>query len=464
MKQPTLEPLTYGPAYLGLYTCLLLAVACNAFLDIRYGSFGRETLFWGVVFAVTLGVGWRQRGVPDSRGKSWQRTLLVLTVIAFLLFFLPVWGMPRAGAYLLCGMQAAQNCITTSRRHFQFAILTSLALVLFAAAHARADWTLLFYLLPYVVAVVTTLVAEQVARRSRQVAQHSLGGHAARGQGLAVAAASAVILLLASLIYTVTPQETWLSFSWRHGLPAGASLGRGEPIGQSGGNGSDGADNGASGGGTGNGIGNGLGGAESGPLRSDWPTPEEMRQAAKRPGMPAWQGEIMNAMADGAETLERWLAPARDVLADLWAALKKWLEAHKKAVALTLLGLLLLGLLLAWLFLSRESRPLLWLHTRLDYLMQTHWHQHGSDRRAARLLYAAFERLFLLHELGRHPAQTAREYQWQLGARHPELRGDLHRLTWLFEQARYSAAPTTAKGLAAMRESYRRLYLALADA
>ncbi len=192
-------PLTYGPAYLGLYACLTLGVMCNCFLDIQYGHFVFEVTLWALLFGLTLFLGWRQQGVASELGRGWQKAVLVMAGVLFFLILLPVWGMPRGGLYLLCGMQAAQNCISVSRRHFYMGLLVSAVLVLFAAAHYRADWTMLFYLLPYVLAVVLSLVAEQVDRRSRLVQALALGDGRVAGQGLAAVTASLVILGLAGL-------------------------------------------------------------------------------------------------------------------------------------------------------------------------------------------------------------------------------------------------------------------------
>lgn len=74
--------------------------------------------------------------------------------------------MPRAGLYLLAMLQASYNCATAGRRQLHLGLLTSLALVLFAASHYRADWTMLFYILPYLIAAVFTLVASQIGQRS----------------------------------------------------------------------------------------------------------------------------------------------------------------------------------------------------------------------------------------------------------------------------------------------------------
>ena len=130
-------PLTYGPAYLGLYACLTLGVMCNCFLDIQYGHFGFEVTVWALLFGLTLFLGWRQQGVASELGRGWQKAVLVMAGVLFFLILLPVWGMPRGGLYLLCGMQAAQNCISVSRRHFYMGLLVSAVLVLFAAMRER---------------------------------------------------------------------------------------------------------------------------------------------------------------------------------------------------------------------------------------------------------------------------------------------------------------------------------------
>ena len=75
-------PLTYLPAYIGLFTSLMLAVACNAFLDIQYGSFGFEMFFWMLVFGWTLLVGWKQHGQANESGPQQQKAVLLLGLVA----------------------------------------------------------------------------------------------------------------------------------------------------------------------------------------------------------------------------------------------------------------------------------------------------------------------------------------------------------------------------------------------
>jgi hypothetical protein len=59
----------YFPAYLGFYAALLLSVACNAFLDVHYGSFPQEMTFWVIAFGWTLFIGWLQSrsATPQER-------------------------------------------------------------------------------------------------------------------------------------------------------------------------------------------------------------------------------------------------------------------------------------------------------------------------------------------------------------------------------------------------------------
>lgn len=427
--------LTYTPAYLGLYAALVLAVVSNAFLDIGYGLFGTEVAVWAALFAFTLWNGWRQRGAVTPGGQRLYKAMLLLAIIASLFVLLPIWGLPRGAVYALAAIQAAYNCILVTRRQLYFGLLVSAVLVMFAASHFRADWTLLFYLVPYVIAVVFTLVAEQINRRVEDLNTHSLGRPLARGQGMAIAAAASVILVLAGALYAATPQFTWRHLNWDYGVLA--------PAGPGGDAGEAGSGTGMSGSGT-------TGGYEL--------TPDAMREAAKRRGMPAWQAAMINGLADLVEGTGTLLVPVRDVLRDLREAVREWLHRHKADIVRTLALLALLALLIALWRLLREARPGIWLRTRIDYLRFIVLGWHASGAAGILQLYAATQRLFAWQELPRRPQCNAREYLAELCQARADLRPQLTELTQLFEQTRYGGTPSADAQLPRMRALYLHLF------
>ena len=476
-------PLTYLPAYLGLFASLMLAVACNAFLDIQYGSFGFEMFFWGLIFGWTLLVGLRQHGQANESGPRQQKIVLLLGLVASVIVFIPMWGFPRAGLYMLVVLQASLNCVTTTRRQLHFGLLVSAVMVMFAAAHYRADWTMLFYLIPYIIAVVFTMVSEQISRRAQDIRQASLGNATHAGQGLAIAAATSIILGLGGLLYLATPQLTWLGIEWRYGQltnigflgepqeagKSGQSSGGNEGRGQDGddagqGSGSGGSDHAGQGGsgGTGSGGGNATSG-ESGEGYGmspghGWPTPAEMREAAKRPGMPAWQSGVIMQMASLDEAIGEALAPIKQALEDLWKQLKEWLKENRSVVLTSLLALLLLVLLIVTALLLREVKAVAWLRTRFDYLQLVTLARHGSGTAGATQFYRAMERLFFIAETPRAPNANTREFLREATYYRDHIRPEVTELTGLFEQYRYGPELPDHKQLGRMRDLYRAIF------
>jgi uncharacterized membrane protein YgcG len=446
-----IPPLTYFPAYLGLFTAQLLSVTCNAFLDIQYSIFGTEVLLWALAFGFTLRTGWRQQGQVDERGRKAQKTTLIIGLLLSLFLFIPMWGFPRAGLYMLAALQAAYNCITVTRRQLHMSLVIAAVMVMFAATHYRADWTLLFYLVPFVTAMVFTLVAEQINRRTLALREQSLGHEVAGGQGIAIAAATAAILLVSTLLYSITPQATWETLQWRYGQPAESGPG-GHIVqqGQSGNGDNSGPDQGGAAQAGGGQVGSGMG--------SGWPSPDDMRKAARRPGMPHWQAGAINALADLSEQAGKIMAPVMKQFIDLWDALKKWLKAHQGAVLAGLIALALLAILFALWRLLREARAGTWLHTRFDYLRYGALGYHAGGEQGARQLYGAMERIFALNDLARARADNTREYLDQLCALRDDLRPELKELTHLFEDARYGQNQPDAARLETMRKLYRRIY------
>ena len=434
MKPDSSPALTYFPVYLGLYLSLTLAAISNDFVSqMKVNGFGMLAILWAVSFALCLFVGWRQRGEVTSGGRLAQRIAIGIALL-LLLFFWRVWDFPRLGVFMLLLLQAAQCCVCVNRRQLYLGLLVSLVTVLFASANFLADWTLWFYLLPYTVAVVFTLVAEQINRRSQEIRQGSLGTGVARGQGAAIAFATAMILGLGGLLYALTPQPSWGQLYWSHGQP-------GKP-----------GDTPAL---------DGLparpetaGGTADAPSGSSGLTIAQMREAARRPGMPDWQAGAIEALADGAELAGKTLQPLGEALGEVFSELLRQFKLHWRSILLALLLATLLAMLIAWWKLLREVRPVLWLWVRLDYVRLVLLAR-ASDARAD---HAAFCRLFDLHGLEVPAAANAREYLACVREQFRHLDEDAAVFIQLFETARYGNRPLSADERLQLVECYRRLY------
>lgn len=463
--------LKYTPVFVGLYISLVLAVTCNAFLDIQYGVFGTEVLIWAIVYSVTLWVGWKQHGQITKTGRTWHKWLMAIAVIVSVVVFLPMWGLPRAGIYILAAFQASYNCVTTTRRHLYVGLLVATTMVIFSASHFRADWTILFYLIPFTIAVVFTLVADQISHRIDDLHDQSLGKQVIGGQGLAIGAASFIILALTAVLYAITPQVTWRTFSWPYGVSGGTGsssqsvkIDNGtDQAPRSGNSGYSGDKSGQAGqgeevsGGTwGVGVGHGSTTEERG--AKSGLTPAEMRRSAQKRGMPRWQSALINTMADIAETAEKRLVSIRKSGKDLYNALKQWLQAHKESLFYTIVVLMLLALLVALWRLLREARIGIWIMTRADYLRYAVLGRYAPGSVGAIQLYQATERLFALQDQPRQPTFSAREYFSQIHGLHPDLRIELGELRRIFEAARYGPTPPDKRQLQRMRMIYRNLF------
>lgn len=445
-------PLRYFPAYLGLFVSQVLALVCNAFLDIQYGIFTTEVALWSFAFAITLRVGWRQNGEIDEAGKRWMRNALIFGALISVLLFIPMWGFPRAGLYMLAMLQVSYNCVTTTRRHLHMGLLISVVMVLFAASHYRADWTMLFYLLPYVAAVVFTLVAEQINRRTGELRQQSLGRQVVGAQGAAIAAATTVILMLGFLFYALTPQVTWLTLSSSWGQPASIGVGNSQSQGGAGGmqaGGSGGAGGGASS------IGLGKGNARSG-----WPSVGQMREAAARAGMPEWQRGAINGMADLTESMEKIMRPVMQGCIDIWEAIKNWLKENRDKVIGVLFVLGMLALLYAMWKLMREARAATWLRTRFDYVRLVWLGMLGGDEQGARICYEAMARLFELYDIERGSRDNTLEFLNEINSFFRHLSQETGEMTRLYEDARYGRMTGEIR-IERMRELYGQLYRSL---
>jgi hypothetical protein len=461
-------PITYLPAYVGLFFSLLLAVTCGAYLDIQYGAFGIEVTLWAVAFAVPLSIAWRQNGVVDDSGLLWQRIFAGIAVVATFFVFLPTWGMPRAGLYTLAALQAATNCVTVNRRKFRMALLASAVMVMFSAAHYRADWTMLFYLVPYIFAVVFTLVAEQVGSRAAAGLTHTGGG-----QAMAITAAAVAILGVTFVLYSVTPQVTILSFSSKYGqlsnIAKPVSKEKGADGGRllDGGSGNGQTDSGHGGADGESGQGDqdfanggvdgpsGLGYRESIPT---WPSVAEMRAAAKRQGMPRWQSRSIETVALLSESIQMQAVPLLKWMQELTQDVGNWCKKNQDSLINWIAALIALALLIAAWLLARETRGLQWLRSHFDYLRLGVLGWHAPSNAGAMQFFHAMERLFSLHHVTRDANLNAREYLMRLQRIHYNLHDQSAEAVSLFERARYGYAGLTAGELNRMRQLYRQMY------
>lgn len=457
-------PLAYKPAYLGLFASLWLALVCNSFLDIEYGGFAFETFFWAAVHGWTLRVAWLQQGEVSESGQQKQKVVLFVGLAMFVVVFIPMWGFPRAGLYLLSMFQASLNCVTTTRRQLHLGLLVSAVMVMFAASHYRADWTMLFYLLPYIIAVVFTLVSEQISRRAQTIRDNSLRDTGRAGQGIAIAAATSIILGLTALFYFMTPQVSWPYLYSQYGqlsnlgwLGESSGQGQGGQAGdQSGGN--SGGQGSFSLQGNSSGDANGGGQGYSPSPWSGWPSPGQMREAAGRPGMPGWQSSAIEELADLSEAITESLVPITEAIGDLFNDLKEWLKQNRTLVLASLFTLILLMLLVAILLLLREAKARTWLRTRFDYWYLVVLERHASGREGANQLYRAMERLFSLAETPRSKMSNAREFLREATHYRDEMRPAATELTLIFEKCRYGVTKPTADQLMSMRRSYQKLF------
>lgn len=461
-------PITYFPAYLGLFASLLLGVICNAYLDIHYGSFGAEVLGWAFVFGFTLNIAWRQRGEADEQGLFWQKVCVVLAVLATFVIFLPMWGMPRAGLYMLAALIAATNCVTVNRRKFRLALLASAVMVMFATAHYRADWTMLFYLVPYIFAVVFTLAAEQVCTKASAGLVSSGGGQVA-----AIAAASVCIIGLAFVLYSLTPQVSWLSLSWKYGQMSDIARIKANEKGGDGGNELPG---GSSNGNEVSDLNGGAGGKDlgdqdfanggidgpSGPgyreSRPRWPTLAEMREAAKRPGMPRWQSRSIETLAGTLEAIQFQSIPALKALQEMIDEFMEACSKNRDRIIPWIVALIILALAIAAWLLARETRALQWLRMHLDYLRFGLLHKYVPGNAGPLQLFRATERLFAQHHVPREANLNAREYLVRVQRVHYDLQDESAELVALYERARYGRDVLAAAEMERMRELYLRMY------
>ena len=437
--------LKHKSVYFGLLVSQLLAVACNVFLDIEYGHFAFEMFFWTCLYAYSIFVAVKQNGVMSEYGSIRMRRLLIFGAILSALIIIPTWGFPRAFIYILAILQVAYNCTTTSRRQLYMGILMSLVIVIFASSHYRADWTMLFYLIPYIIFVVFTIVAEQINSKSDELRTSSLSVPMLAGQSVAILSATLSILLVGFLLYLITPQTNIERLKQGMGNPTAIgpsprkidSLKSNQP--QPANNPSGFFTN----------------------LLSNWPSSNQMRMAAMRTGMPEWQANAINTLADLSDYLSVKLKPTLKSIDDLWDAFKKWLTENALEIIQSISLLVLLCLMIALIILMRESAVANWIRTRIDYLSLGIFQVHGNHEHAISKYYFAIERLLDLQHLKRNSHITVKEHFDEISIYNYDTKGELKMIVRYFEDYRYGEKSVDKNKLALVNSVYKKIYRSL---
>jgi hypothetical protein len=184
------------------------------------------------------------------------------------------------------------------------------------------------------------------------------------GQGIAIAAATAVILLLGGLLYAITPQVTWQYLDWRYGQLVHAHNGEPEEASSGGKIGEASPDQGAKAGQSGS----QLSGETGLSFGRDWPAPADMRMTANTTGMPEWQSNAIRQLADISESVGTSMQPILQTLEELWETFKKWVTENRDIIMRTIFALLVAALLCAFWRLMHEMKIGVWLLAQLDYL------------------------------------------------------------------------------------------------
>lgn len=440
--------LTYFAVYLGLFLALVLGIACNLYLDLNPQFLLAGVLLWSVPFAWSLYRGWAQQGIPSAKGMRQRKLVSVVGAILTVILFLPLFGMPEAGLYVMAALQVAENCTMTTRQHLFRGLLISAGMVIYATMQFQANWSMFFYLIPYIVAVVFTLVAEQISRRVQTANHLGLATSSRRGQGAAITAATFGILSIGLIIYALTPQVTWPFLREQQSL---ISLSGSSPIQEQGSQDKSATSRLVA-------IGRVLENTARRLPWNKWPSAYEMRQVSAQTPMPQWQKSAINWAAGLTETLSSATEQIKQRLQDRANGLKSWMDAHRLGVVFTVLMALLFSMFLAAYAFGREVKPVAWARSRIDYLWLGLWATHTPGNRQAENYYQAMLRQFALNDCAPQATWNTQEFLNQTRIIHAHVHRDCLLLTILVEKARYGLQPLSASDIAVMRMSYMSLF------
>ncbi|MDH4285220.1 MAG: DUF4129 domain-containing protein, partial [Gallionellaceae bacterium] len=188
-----------------------------------------------------------------------------------------------------------------------------------------------------------------------------------------------------------------------------------------------------------------------------WSSSGEMRRAAARQGMPGWQRDAINSMADMVEGLGELMQPVMQSMHELWNDFKKWLEKNRDNIILGFILLGILALLYALWRLFREAKAAIWLRTRYDYFTLVWLRMIDGDGHGVQKCYEAMVRLFELQEIEKGRNENTREYLAEIMAYFRQLSIETGEMTRHYEDARYGRG-ANAMQAERMRELYQRIY------
>ena len=420
----------YIPVYLGLFASQSLALVCNAFLDVEYKIFGTEIAIWMFLFGFTLSCGYRFQGDLAERGKQMMRRFLWFSLIATVLIIMPIWGFPRAGIYILALLMVAYNCVTTTHKHLNMSLLMTLIMVMFATSHFRADWTMLFYLLPYLMMVVFTLIAAQVHQKAAFVQQVGIQYKAYRGQMFAMMAATLFIFIVGVFLYIITPQFSAQNASWKWGVPSVVKSGN----------------------------------SDSG-VKLDPYITGLIREPALRTGMPEWQKSAIKlieySLDAGVNAIYKVKSYVKGIVGKLKKVAIEFYKKYKVNLLYFLMMLIFLALIVALYKLAKELQLVTWARTRLDYFKLVVLNNQPINESAAIEYYEAMTRLFELKDIKRLSNKNVQEYLLELTIyRHLNQQTEL--ITRLFEDSRYGNKSVNKAQFNELKSAYKQIYKNLA--
>jgi transglutaminase-like putative cysteine protease len=197
--------LQYPPLYISLFFLLIVSVLSAVNIDQEWPMIFFHLFFWGAIYGGSLFGGWRQRERSHEGLTKISYLLVGIAVYAFISNYLTS-GLEKGFFGFLIWLQAARNFTLSNRRELVYTYIASLILILYASSLSK-EGTFLLYIVLYVLAGMSVLVADHV---DQKLAVATGGDHAALTQGLQLptkgGAISAATLSFGLLLYLFLPR------------------------------------------------------------------------------------------------------------------------------------------------------------------------------------------------------------------------------------------------------------------